>query len=67
MPYVKVELIAGRTKEQKAHIARIITDALVEHGDARPESVFVVFQDVQTHDWASRGELLSERKLGSGS
>lgn len=62
MPYVKIEMLDGRTEEQKARIAEAVTTALVEHGGAKADSVFVVFQDVPKHDWAVGGTLLSQRK-----
>ena len=62
MPYVKVELLQGRSVEQKANIAKAVTDALVEHGGATPQSVIVVFDDVPAHNWASAGELISQRQ-----
>jgi len=61
MPYVKIELLKGRSVEQKARIAQAVTDALVEHGGASASSVFVVFDDVERHDWAVGGTLLSEK------
>ncbi len=62
MPYVRVELIEGRSEEKKAEIARRITQAMVECAGTSPESVFVVFDDVKVENWAIGGELLSERK-----
>lgn len=61
MPYVKIEMLAGRTEQQKAEIARVVTDALVQHGNAKPESVFVVFDDVEKQNWATGGTLVSQR------
>ena len=61
MPYVKIELMSGRTEDQKAAVARAVTDALVELAGARPETVFIVFDDVPAVNWASGGELLSRR------
>jgi len=65
MPYVKIELLKGRNEDQKARIAQAVTDALVEHGGATAGSVFVVFDDVEKHDWAVGGTLLS-RKAAAG-
>jgi 4-oxalocrotonate tautomerase len=62
MPYVRIEMLTGRSEEQKARIAKAVTDALVEHGNATPASVFVVFQDVPAADWAVGGTLISHRK-----
>jgi 4-oxalocrotonate tautomerase len=62
MPYVKIDLLKGRTEEQKADIARVVTDALVQYGNAKAESVFVVFSDYEKQDWAVGGTLVSQKK-----
>jgi len=62
MPYVRVEMIEGRSEKQKAELARRITTAMVECADASGESVFVVFEDVKVENWAVGGTLISERK-----
>lgn len=60
MPYVKIDMLDGRTSEQKAALARAITDAFVEHAGAKRESVWVVFDDVARKNWAVAGELLEK-------
>jgi 4-oxalocrotonate tautomerase len=62
MPYVRVELIEGRSDEQKAKLAQAITDAMVEHAGAKADSVFVVIEDVKKNNWAIGGTLISQRK-----
>lgn len=61
MPYVRIEMISGRSEDQKAEVAKAVTDALVNHAGATPGSVFVVFQDVPASDWAVSGTLISRR------
>lgn len=61
MPYVRIELIEGRTEDQKAAIAQAVTQAMVEHGGANPQSVFVVFEDVAPQNWAVSGTLIARR------
>lgn len=60
MPYIKIEMNEGRTPEQKAALARAITDAMVEHAGAKRESVWIVFDDVARQNWAISGELLDK-------
>ena len=61
LPYVKIEMLPGRTEDQKAAIAEAVTDAIVRFGNASPASVWVVFDDVPAQNWASGGELLSRK------
>ncbi|HEX78370.1 MAG TPA: 4-oxalocrotonate tautomerase family protein [Dehalococcoidia bacterium] len=57
MPIVRVEMWTGRTKAQKAELARVITEAMVTIAHTKPESTWVIFQDVPKEDWAIAGEL----------
>ena len=43
MPIVRVEMWPGRTHEQKAELARAITDAVVNIARTAPEETIVVF------------------------
>jgi 4-oxalocrotonate tautomerase len=59
MPIVDISLFAGRSADQKLSAARAISSALVEHLNATPESVQVIFRDVARTDWV-RADDLSE-------
>lgn len=60
MPTLHVELFAGRTVEQKRACAAALTEAVVKTLGASPESVDVIFHDVQRQDWATGGRLWSD-------
>lgn len=62
MPVVTIQLLSGRTKEQKAKLAQAVTDAIVDIANAKPEGVQVIFSDVEREDWASAGVLLSDKQ-----
>jgi 4-oxalocrotonate tautomerase len=61
MPYVKIEMLSGRTKEQKAKLVKDVTEALQRNCAAKPESTHIVIQDVDKENWASGGVLLSDK------
>lgn len=61
MPTLRVELFAGRSPQQKAVLAKELTDACVRVLGGSADSVDVVFQDIARHDWATGGVLWSER------
>lgn len=61
MPTIRVELFAGRTLEQKRALAAALTEATVKTLGASPDSVDVIFQDVQRSDWATGGQLWSDK------
>lgn len=59
MPIIRVELLAGRTREQKEAFAKAVTDSFVATCGGTPQSVQVVFQNVAPDDWAASGKLIS--------
>jgi 4-oxalocrotonate tautomerase len=61
MPTIHVELFAGRTVEQKRALAQALTEATVRTLGGSPDSVDIIFRDVERHDWATGGTLWSDR------
>ena len=57
MPIVRVEWMPGRTREQKAALAKAITESVVTIGRVEPKGVFVVFDERPAEDWAAGGVL----------
>jgi 4-oxalocrotonate tautomerase len=62
MPTIRVEFFKGRTVEQKRALAQAITDAVVKTLGGSPDSVDVLFYDIERHDWATGGQLWSDKK-----
>ena len=60
MPFINVQMLAGKTEEQKASLAQAITDAFVEIAQSKPEAVFVIFSEIQKTDLAKAGKLVSK-------
>jgi 4-oxalocrotonate tautomerase len=61
MPFVRIELFPGRTREQKAAAAKAVTEALVNTlGGSGPESVYITFWEMQREDCAVGGLLKDE-------
>ena len=59
MPIVKVEMWPGRTRDQKAQLAKEITDSFERIGTPR-EATIVVFKEVPKDSWAQAGTLADE-------
>jgi 4-oxalocrotonate tautomerase len=57
MPLVTVQILEGRTLDQKRRLVARITDALIEEAGARREMIQVRFLEVSKEDWG-RGGLL---------
>lgn len=60
MPYVKIELIEGVSREQKAELVAEVTQLFVDRLGKRPEQVFVVIQEISPDDWGVAGRLISD-------
>jgi 4-oxalocrotonate tautomerase len=61
MPTIRVELLEGRTPEQKTALVKALTHAAVESLGTKPESVDVVLFDIPRQNWATGGVQWSER------
>lgn len=60
MPVVTIELYEGRTREQKAEIAKQITETLVTVGKTSEEHVWITFRDMAKSDHSIAGKLQDE-------
>jgi 4-oxalocrotonate tautomerase len=56
MPFIHIHWYEGRSDEQKAELARRITDAMVEVGKTSAEHVWIRFEDSKQSDWVMGGE-----------
>ena len=61
MPIIRVELLKGRTVEQKREFVTVVTREAARILGCTPQAVDVVFTDVEKHDWANGGTLNSDR------
>ena len=62
MPTLRVELMEGRTPEQKKELVKVLTQAVVDTLGSKPESVDILLYDIKRGDWATGGVLWSERQ-----
>ena len=62
MPVVTVQMWTGRTQKQKRALVRAITEAMVQHADAKPTNLHVIIQEVPKENWALAGLMGDERK-----
>ena len=60
MPVVIIEMLEGRTVEQKKQLVEGITSTFVKIGTP-VEKLYIIMKDVPRHNWASGGKLLSEK------
>ena len=60
MPILKVSLWTGRTKEQKAELAKALTDTMVQVAKVPAQAVTIQFEEMPKENWATGGQLHSE-------
>ncbi len=61
MPTIRIDMLEGRTTEQKRALVAAITEACVKTVNATPESVDILLFDIAKNNWASGGQLWSDR------
>lgn len=60
MPFVQVQILAGRPDGLKAQLARALSDAVVNTLRVDPDRVAVIVQEVPATQWMRGGHLFSE-------
>jgi 4-oxalocrotonate tautomerase len=58
MPYLNVQILAGASNEQKEQVISGVTKVLQEVLGSKPESTFVVVQEVEREDWGVGGRSI---------
>jgi 4-oxalocrotonate tautomerase family enzyme len=53
-------MYAGRSKEIKSELVKRISKDFEEVANVKPESLNILFHDVEKQDWGIRGGLASE-------
>jgi 4-oxalocrotonate tautomerase len=56
MPIIHINLLAGRTLEQKQRLAQRITDVVVDCVEVKREAVRVLIHELDPQNWYSAGE-----------
>ncbi|MEU6738390.1 tautomerase family protein [Streptosporangium sandarakinum] len=62
MPNITVELLSGRTLDQRREFVSAVTQAAVDVLKVRPEAVRIVFTEIEKSDVANGGVLESDRQ-----
>jgi 4-oxalocrotonate tautomerase len=60
MPIITIQLIEGRTVEQKRELVEAITKEVCRIAKVGPEAVTIIMQDIATHNLGKAGRLRSD-------
>ncbi|MBL0387228.1 2-hydroxymuconate tautomerase family protein [Tumebacillus sp. ITR2] len=61
MPFVHIEMVEGRTVEQKRELAKRVTEAVAEITNVPADRVHVFFNDMKKEDYANGGTLVLDK------
>jgi 4-oxalocrotonate tautomerase len=61
MPIIQVQMLEGRTADQKRALVRELTDAFARTCGGDASAIRVLLHDMPKGNWAVGGELLSDR------
>jgi 4-oxalocrotonate tautomerase len=61
MPIVRVEMLEGRSVEQKREIAAVFTRELARIAGCTEAGVTVVIDEYPKHNWAVGGTLMADK------
>ena len=61
MPLVQVKVAGPLTKSQKTEISKSICKTLQEVANKKPESTYIIFDEVDRENWAVGESLLADK------
>ncbi len=62
MPFITIEMIEGRTIEQKRELVEKITKVVSETVQVPPEKVFIFLEDLKKDHYAKGGKLIMDQE-----
>ena len=61
MPFINVKVAGSLSIEQKKEIAEKFSDVLFSVAGKKPESTYIVFEEINRDNWAVGSRILSEK------
>ena len=61
MPIIRVEMLKGRTDEQKQELVDNLTTAFIESCGGNAEKLNIIITEVDSENWAIGGALLANK------
>ncbi|MGI6685538.1 MAG: 4-oxalocrotonate tautomerase [Bacillota bacterium] len=61
MPIVQMEILKGRTVEQKREMVKGVTDAICKSLSCPPEAVSIIIREMENEDYAVAGKLHADK------
>ncbi|MEM1242977.1 MAG: 2-hydroxymuconate tautomerase family protein [Cyanobacteria bacterium P01_H01_bin.26] len=61
MPIIRVEILPGRTVDQKRELVDVLSRETARIAGCSVESIYVVIEDVKKENWGVGGQLCSDK------
>lgn len=61
MPVIRVDMLTGRSIEQKSEIAEVFTRELARIAKCTEDDVQIIFNEVERTNWARDGRLIGAK------
>ncbi len=61
MPILRVEMLPGRTLQQKRELAEALTRETVRILGGKPEGVQILIDEIDRENWAAAGTLYADK------
>ncbi|WP_425802149.1 2-hydroxymuconate tautomerase [Desulfitobacterium sp. Sab5] len=61
MPIVQIELLEGRTYEQKKAMVEKVTEAIMETAGAARENISIIIREMNKENYATAGQLAVDK------
>lgn len=58
MPFIHIELLEGRSQEQKENLIKDVTEAVVKNADVPKERVHVIIDEMKRGNYGHGGEIV---------
>lgn len=62
MPLLRVDMIEGRTADQKRRLVKELTEATCRALGSTPDQVEIILYDIPRGNWADDGTIYADRK-----
>jgi 4-oxalocrotonate tautomerase len=62
MPFVRLEMLTGRSQAVKAALVRDLTEVVARHAGSDPAHIQVLIVEHAPQNWALAGQMLSQSR-----
>ncbi len=61
MPHVTIQMLEGRTVEQKRNVCKKVSEVLAEEINVKAENVVVIIEEMKRENFYQNGQLIIDK------